>query len=120
MDTVTTMTDFHMEVIDLLERLGIRLQYEVPFPPYQADIYIPSAHAVVEADGPHHTEKRDRERDEVLSVTYKLHVFHVRQSDWKAAGGKGVIRVALGEFIRNARRDAPERFNEVKDRIPWL
>jgi len=119
-DLVTTMTDLHVDVIRALERMGVGLMYEVPFPPYTVDIYVPNAHAAVEVDGPQHSNKRDRERDDWLTGTYNLCVYHVTQRGWKTVAGREYYRKHLWEFITDARADAEERFNEVRDRVPWL
>ncbi len=114
------MSDFHVEVIDMLERMGVGLMYETPFPPYVADIYVPDAHAVIEADGPDHSDSHDRKRDHVLSSTYQLWIYRVRHNDWRSAGGRDRIRRRLWSFIQEAREDAEERFELVKDKIAWL
>ena len=73
----TTLTNIHRKVIDFLLDRKIPVDIEKDFPPYQADIYIPSKNIVVECDGNKwHGGKKgnehDRTRDKVLIEKYKV------------------------------------------------
>ena len=63
---VTYLTDIHKKVSKRIERLGISVRDEIPFPPYIVDIYLDEYHACIEVDGPHHNEKKDDIRDKKL------------------------------------------------------
>ncbi len=76
-DTPKSFTDSHVAVSRILERAGLEIMEEVSFPPFSADIYIPSHHVVVEIDGPQHEKKRDERRDKKLLEEYGLPVFHI-------------------------------------------
>lgn len=73
----TTLTNIHRKVIDYLLDRKIPVDVEKDFPPYQADVYIPSKNIIVEADGNvwHGGRKgndHDRTRDKVLLNKYKV------------------------------------------------
>lgn len=73
----TSLTNIHRKVIDFLLDRKIPVDIEKDFPPYQADVYIPSKNIVVEADGNHwHGGKKgndhDRTRDKILVEKYKV------------------------------------------------
>ena len=73
----TTLTNIHRKVIDYLLNRKIPVDVEKDFPPYQADVYIPSKNIVVECDGNkfHGGRKgtdHDRVRDKVLTQKYKV------------------------------------------------
>lgn len=73
----TTLTNIHRRVIDCLLDRKIPVDIEKDFPPYQADIYIPSKNWIVETDGAKwHGGKRgndhDRTRDKILIEKYKV------------------------------------------------
>ncbi len=76
-DTPKSFSDAHLQVSKILERAGLEIMDEEPFPPYDVDIYIPSHHVVVEVDGPQHERKRDEKRDKKLLEEYGLLVFHI-------------------------------------------
>lgn len=73
----TSLTNIHRKVIDFLLDRKIPVDIEKDFPPYQADVYIPSKNIVVEADGNcFHSGRKgndhDRTRDKVLTEKYKV------------------------------------------------
>ena len=73
----TTLTNIHRKVIDALLNRKIAIDIEKDFPPYQADIYIPSKNWIVECDGNkwHGGRKgndHDKTRDKVLTDKYKV------------------------------------------------
>ena len=74
---VTHLTDIHKRVSKRIERLGISVRDEVPFPPYTVDIYLDEYHAVVEIDGPHHNETKDDLRDQRLWEEYRLYTLRI-------------------------------------------
>ncbi len=76
-ESVKSFSDAHLQVSKILERAGLEIMDEVPFPPFFADVYIPSHHCVVEIDGPQHEKKRDEKRDKRLLEEYGLPVFHI-------------------------------------------
>ncbi len=76
-DTPKSFSDAHVQVSKILERAGLEIMEEVSFPPFSADVYIPSHHIVVEIDGPQHERKRDEKRDKKLLEEYGLPVFHI-------------------------------------------
>jgi len=76
-ESVKSFSDAHIQVSKILERAGLEIMDEEPFPPYDVDIYIPAHHVVVEIDGPQHEKKRDEKRDKKLLEEYGLPVFHI-------------------------------------------
>ena len=114
-EPVRVLSDAHRRVIRLLEMAGLEIMEEVGFPPYQIDIYIPDCHAAVEVDGPHHRNRRrrDRRRDILLIDRYSLPTFRVpmRGRGWEEE---------FGRFLRLAKETARERWEIVKDRLPHL
>ena len=73
----TSLTNIHRKVIDFLLDRKIPVDIEKDFPPYQADVYIPSKNVIVEADGNcfHGGRKgndHDRVRDKILTGKYKV------------------------------------------------
>ena len=76
-ESVKSFSDAHVQVSKILERAGLEIMEEISFPPFFADVYIPSHHVVVEIDGPQHEKKRDKRRDKKLLEEYGLPVFHI-------------------------------------------
>ena len=76
-ESVKSFSDAHVQVSKILERAGLEIMEETSFPPFSADVYIPSHHVVVEIDGPQHEKKRDERRDKKLLEEYGLPVFHI-------------------------------------------
>ena len=66
MESLTSMTALHVRLLKILEKCGFELLEEVDFPPGRVDCYCPAYHIAFEADGPQHSTKHDRERDEYL------------------------------------------------------
>lgn len=70
-------THWHRKAEYWISELGIQYQSEIPFPPYQVDIYIPDCHVAIEIDGPFHMRKHDERRDEELMTIYGLPVIRI-------------------------------------------
>lgn len=68
----TERTKWHVWAERQISSLGIQYRSEVPFPPYQVDIYIPDCHVAIELDGPSHLKKHDEKRDQELRENYGL------------------------------------------------
>ncbi len=116
-EELTYMTGPHLSVIRHLERKGFGLMEEIEFPPYRVDIYLPKYHAVVEVDGPTHSDSADRKRDRDLFVGYSLYVFHVPAVDAdKPHRWMSRLRDMLS-FVRDTR---DERYEKAAMRAPWL
>jgi len=114
---LTELTDIHRKVIRRLERLDIPCMAEIDFPPYRVDIYIPDAHMVVEVDGPHHVLAKDEKRDVYLYETYNLPVVRISIGQAKKAHlVKQIVQEAHARWIKSAET----RYEEVKEKIPWL
>jgi hypothetical protein len=116
-DELTYMTDAHTAVIKALERRGLGLMYEVDFPPYRVDIYLPDFHVAVEVDGPRHTDRVDRKRDHELGEEYRLRIFHISAAD---AYMPSMWLAPLGCFLSDARESKDERWGACEIRTPWL
>ena len=116
-DPLTYMTDVHVAVIKALEKRGIGLMEEIEFPPYRVDIYLPKYHAVVEVDGPTHSEMADRRRDRELFAGYSLYVFHIDSTD--ARTPRNWVE-ALEAFLKHVERTRDERYEKAAMRAPWL
>lgn len=63
---------------DVLSRMNIQFEFEKPFPPYVADIYLPEWHLIIEIDGPQHFAKADATRDARLKEHYNVVVLHLK------------------------------------------
>ena len=112
-DTPKTFSDAHAQVSKILERAGLEIMDEEPFPPYDVDIYIPSHHVVIEVDGPQHERKRDERRDKKLLEEYGLPVFHILAAQAKQPKKWWDDFVA---FMREASETADERREECEDK----
>lgn len=93
---VTHLTDIHKKVSKRIERLGISVRDEVPFPPYTVDIYLDEYHAAVEVDGPHHNAKKDDLRDYKLWQEYRLYTLRIDMGEAKKASH---VKKIVMEFI---------------------
>ena len=116
-DELTYMTDVHVAVAEQLERRGLGIMVEVEFPPYRADIYLPDYHAVVEVDGPRHSERADRKRDRELNRAYGLYTFHVRAEN---ANKPDKWMPWLTAFLVSIRGSKDERYEKCRMKTPWL
>ena len=116
-DQVSVLSDAHKAVVKLLNAWGVELMVEIPFPPYTVDIYLPTLHAAIEVDGPHHSAKRDKIRDQRLFAQYSLPVFRIKVNqvlhpkNW---------RDRLVEFYKEFMDSAHERYEQSRDEAPWL
>ena len=99
-EQLTQLTDIHRKVSKRIERLGISVRDEVPFPPYTVDIYLDEYHVVVEVDGPHHNQKKDDKRDQELWDKYHLYVLHIPSGEAKKASH--VKKIVL-DFIEKSK-----------------
>jgi len=93
---LTHLTDIHKKVSSRIERLGISVQDEIPFPPYTVDIYLPEYHAAVEIDGPHHNAKKDDLRDYKLWQEYRLYTLRIDIGEAKKASK---VKKMVLEFV---------------------
>ena len=64
-----------------LEQLDVEIVVEGEFPPYWVDCYLPDYHVAFEADGPSHSQIKDRNRDDTLMINYALPVFRISSED---------------------------------------
>ncbi len=116
-DQVPTLSDAHRAVVKLLNAWGVELMIETDFPPYRVDIYLPTLHAAIEVDGPHHSAKRDRVRDQQLFARYSLPVFRIKVAQ---ALRPKYWRDRLVEFYEEFMDSAHERWDQCRDETPWL
>ena len=116
-DPLTELTEIHQKAIKKLEKLGYQVMEEVRFPPYVVDIYIPDLHIGVEVDGPHHVEKRDIKRDNVLYEEYNLPIIRLNQ---KESTNSALIKRTMKEAVKLFQESASIRFDEIQDKVPWL
>ena len=116
-DQVPTLSDAHRSVVRLLNAWGVELMIEIDFPPYRVDVYLPALHAAIEVDGPQHSAKRDKMRDQKLFSQYSLPVFRIKVNQvlrpkyW---------RDRLAEFYGEFMDSAQARWDQCKDETPWL
>ena len=116
-DQLNFLTDAHRDLIKRLEGRGLNLMEEIPFPPYQVDVYLPDFHAAVEVDGPQHEASRDMRRDDDLWCVYSLPVFRI---------GAGEVNKPwlwlphLLLFLFKNRESRDDRWESCKDKTPWL
>lgn len=87
---------YHQQLIAALERCGFEPEEEVAFGPYSVDAYVRELHVAFEADGPHHTRKRDEERDDYLRRWCKLPVIRLHM------GAHGLSDRQVEQTVRNA------------------
>jgi len=74
----------HREAMRILDELEVEYECEKEFGHFTVDIYIPSAHLVVEIDGRFFHAKmqaRDKARDEWLTKTFGLRVVRVWEDE---------------------------------------
>ena len=116
-ELVFTLSAPHRKVIKILESWGIQLMEEVPFPPYQVDIYIPDVHVAIEVDGPHHSKKANEKRDKKLLEEYLLPTFRIKANDVRATG---LWKPDLLAFLEGHTETATERWEKCSPRTPWL
>lgn len=74
----TTGTEIHKALTAALEAMGFAVEEEREFSPYSVDCYIEQLHCAFEADGPQHSETRDKKRDMYLLGVYGLPVVRVK------------------------------------------
>lgn len=118
-DPENELTKFHRDLMEWLEKRGQEVMEEVPFPPYQVDIYLPRLHAAVEADGPMHSGPKDRNRDQVLWDEYKLNMAHVSM-DCLYKDNSGQLVVIMTSLISGAFESSYDRREFCKMKLPLL
>ena len=116
-DQVSVFSDAHKAVVKLLNAWGVELMVEIDFPPYRVDCYLPILHAAIEIDGPQHSAKRDRIRDQKLFAQYSLPVFRIKATQ---ALHPKYWRNRLVEFYEEFVDSAHERWHQCRDETPWL
>lgn len=116
-EPVKEMSDLHRELIRLLQNWGIELMEEVSFPPYQVDIYVPEAHAAIEADGPQHNRRESMRRDVRLYDTYDLPVIHVLS---ELVTNQDALRSSLLAYLGVYAQTAKQRLERCKMKVPWI
>jgi very-short-patch-repair endonuclease len=114
-DPVTELSDLHRKLTRKLEKMGLRIMEEIRFPPYTVDIYLPDFHIAIEVDGPHHEIKRDLKRDDHLLEVYNLYIIRFNGKEKVS-----LVRKIVEENIEQYGDSALARFDEIKDRVPWL
>lgn len=74
----------HRRVEKILDKqLGLsNYLSEQPFPPYTVDIYFPEWHVAIEVDGPLHSDKKDKIRDQYLETFYGLKIMRIDVAVW--------------------------------------
>lgn len=116
-ETTTVLSAVHKYLISLLESWGFELLEEVDFPPYRVDIYIPDAHIAIEVDGPQHSKKQDKKRDEELLTVYYLPTFRVKARDVK---NPDKWKHDLLLFLAIQEKTVDDRWERCKLKTPWL
>ena len=116
-DQLNFLTDAHQNLIKRLEGRGLNVMEEIPFPPYQVDVYLPDFHVAVEVDGPQHEAKSDRRRDDELWSTYFLPVFRI---DAGVVNKPWLWLSHLQLFLERYRSSRHDRWEECKVKTPWL
>ena len=96
----TTRTKPHLQLLSLLEALGLEVEEEKSFPPYFVDAYLPGLHVAFEADGPTHQAKPDAKRDLRLLGKYALPVYRIT-SLVLALKRKEVLKVVVNLLLTN-------------------
>lgn len=77
----TERTNLHRSVEQLLDRMGLAYQSEVPCDVYQLDIYLPEWNLAIEVDGMGHYPKKDRKRDQRLLADHGIPTLRLTKPD---------------------------------------
>lgn len=115
--TTTVLTDAHARVVRFLIGRGIGLMFEVPMPPYTADVYLTDYHAVLEIDGPQHSKKADNRRDAAIYDRYGALTFRIKASE---ARQPHKWAKALYEFLDKTAETVDSRWELNKLKLPCL
>ena len=118
MEQLTVMTGLHRKLIHILERRGFEMIYEISFPPYTVDIYVPHYHIAFEADGPQHSIRHDRIRDALLLKRYKLPVCRFTQDDIEHDTIGTAARSVI--FAREHEDSVKQRRSVAYMEAPWI
>ncbi len=118
MEQITYMTELQKKLIDILEEMGFELSYETPFYPYRVDVYCSKYHLAFEADGPQHSTKHDRERDERLWNTYRLPVIRFNVTD--IYNYPDEVRTRSIEFVKEYAPSSIDRLAVAAEEAPWI
>ena len=97
----TTLTVPHLQLISALEHLDVEIVIEGEFPPYWVDCYLPDYHVAFEADGPSHSQIKDKNRDDVLMINYALPVFRISSEDLDK-GKQYIYEVLILELLEHS------------------
>jgi len=74
-----SLNHYHNRILQELSRRGILYQEEYTVGQFSVDIYLPEFKRLVEIDGPSHSRKADRRREEeILAVRPELHFVRVK------------------------------------------
>ncbi|KKN86932.1 hypothetical protein LCGC14_0264950 [marine sediment metagenome] len=102
--------------MELLKTVGFELEEEVSFSPYTVDIYVRSRHIAFEADGPQHSETRDKRRDTYLMAKYALPVYRLDYSELAARSDTETGLIALlWEVLDPERQSALARIEYARE-----
>lgn len=115
--TTPIVSDVHMKVIKILEKINLGVLEEVPFPPFCADLYLQDYHVIIEVDGPQHSKKQDKKRDDYLLQEYNLPTLRIKIKDLE---DRTRLIHKIYEFLYEWADDADERYESVKDKVPWV
>lgn len=96
----------HRRVERILDSIGVAYMSEQPFPPYKVDILLPEVWAAIEVDGPFHSDKKDKARDEYLLVMFGVNILRLKMKRWMPSGK---IKQHIIEFIEANSEDVSER-----------
>jgi very-short-patch-repair endonuclease len=62
----------------ILNELGFQTVLEMEFGPFRADIYVPELKCIFEYDGPFHSKKKDKKRDETILESFSVETIRIK------------------------------------------
>lgn len=104
--TPTTGTLPHRQLREALDSLGFYVEDEVAVGIYRVDCYVSELHLAFEADGPHHSERRDVARDARILTEWALPTCRLRSL---VLGDSGASQALLRAFVDKWRDSTARR-----------
>ena len=111
--TPTTGTLPHRRLREYLDQIGFYVEDEVAVGPYHVDCYVRELHLAFEADGPHHSQKRDVARDAMILTRWALPTCRLRSV---VLGDPGASEALLRAFVDKWRDSVEDRTAFVRNK----
>ena len=117
-EQLSYMTALHVRLLRILEGIGFELLEEVSLPPYMVDCYCSTYHIAFEADGPQHSIKHDKERDEYLWRVYHLPIIRFSMDD--IDNHKELVKLRAIDAAMGWKFDVKSRAKLAAENAPWI